>query len=66
MKTNRLNQAIIEAKRFLTRAETYCTELEMRDLENSPYKDGKQTASIKRASLDLTRALAELRKLSHD
>ena len=66
MKTDRLSQAITEAKRFLERAEPYCADLETCGLEDSRYEDGKQTASIKRASLDLTRALAELRKPSHD
>ena len=62
MKTDRLSQAITEAKRFLMRAEPYCTELEVRGLEDSRYEDGKTTASIKRASLDLTRTLADLRR----
>jgi hypothetical protein len=62
MKTIRLSQAITEARRFLERAEPYCTDLEIHGLEDSRYEDGKQTAAIRRASLDLTRALADLRR----
>lgn len=62
MKTDRLSQAITEAKRFLERAEPYRAELEARGLDFSRYQDQKQTAAIRRASLDLTRALADLRR----
>ena len=67
MKYQALLEAIVETERFLDRA---------RELENSetlkrnknpkigPYiiYEGKLTAATKRASMDLTRALAELRK----
>ena len=62
MRTDRLCQAITEAKRFLDRAEAYNIELQLRNLENSPYGDAKKTAAIRRASMDLTRALADLRR----
>lgn len=66
MRTDRLSQAITEARRFLRRAEPYCTELEARGLEDSRYEDAKKTAAIKRASMDLTRALADLRNPRDD
>lgn len=58
MKSDTLRAAIKEAGRFLERA---------KDLENSGHRGGYydqqvQTAAVWRASLDLTRALADLRR----
>ena len=56
---DRLEYAISEAERFLKLA---------KNMENSylatrgKYETGKLPAAVKRASMDLTRALAELRK----
>ena len=54
-----LHKAIDEAKRFLTKAEeTYNKMI----LDSSAQYGCKETAAVKRSSMDLTRALAELRK----
>jgi hypothetical protein len=72
VKVKRLREAVNEAERFLVaakRAETKYFEdwaIASRDLgltKQEHYSNsGKENASCKRASLDLTRALAELRK----
>lgn len=59
-----LKAAVTEAKRFLEKAakvetkkwETYAGQ------KRTGIKQGKESAAVKRASLDLTRALASMRK----
>jgi hypothetical protein len=62
MKRKTLETAINEARRFLTRAESYLTEVD--PLKKKPHLSGgtKKSASVLRASMDLTRALADLRQ----
>jgi len=63
--------AIVEAERFIARAKqllaTDVTEWEgsalvLRKWHGGSLSAGKQTAAVRRASMDLTRALAEMRK----
>ena len=54
-----LEDAIAEAQRFLQRAETL--QVLMRHGASYPHNDQAQGAAVKRASMDLTRALAKLR-----
>lgn len=64
MNRNKLQIAILEARRFIARAEALPTP--------EPYEEGgrifthdnfpREQGAIKRASMDLTRALADLRK----
>lgn len=60
MLTNdKLNDAILEAERFIKKAQAY----QMRLVDDSYAIFGcKEGGAAKRASMDLTRALAELRK----
>lgn len=59
MRTKDLNDCIVEAERFLERARHlkengYVTS-------GSRFSGSSETASVKRASMDLTKALAKLR-----
>ena len=56
---NTLEDAIVEAKRFLQRAEML-KELIVNGV-SYPHNDQAHGAAVKRASMDLTRALAKLR-----
>lgn len=58
MFTGPLSEAVREARRFLIRAE----ELETRGHRGGYYDQQVHTAAVRRASMDLTRALAKLRK----
>ena len=59
-KIHKYTKAISEAKRFIKRADEAKGELMKGNLS---YMTGcKETAAAKRASMDLTRVLAELRK----
>lgn len=61
MKTENLKEAIEEAKRFLKRAEDLNKKVSKKE---SAYIYGgypKESGSVKRASMDLTRSLAKLR-----
>ena len=51
MKPQTLDQAIIEAMRFVKAAKAY-----------RAYQDGVNSGAVKRASMDLTRKLADLRQ----
>lgn len=53
-----LDNAVVEAKRFLEKAKL------LKDTENvwGKYLGSKETGAVKRASMDLTRALADLRR----
>jgi hypothetical protein len=55
-----LTLAMQEAKRFLFKAEHAQTRIKEDDM--ALITGAKEIASVKRASLDLTRALAEMRK----
>ena len=61
MNRDKLLISIAEAKRFIIKAELAYDRL---TTDNMAYICGsKETASAKRASMDLTRSLAELRKI---
>jgi len=61
VRTDKLTTAITEARRFLDRA----SDLEMRGerwgTKAEMFQHSPKTAAVRRASLDLTRALAALR-----
>jgi hypothetical protein len=59
MKLSTLNEAIWVASRFNTAARRAQEKLTQ---DKSAVRGCKETAAVKRASMDLTRALAELRK----
>lgn len=54
-----VEKAIKEAKRFLEIAEAARKEL---DAVNTYFMGSKRSAAVKRASMDLTRSLADMRK----
>lgn len=60
MKLTTLESAMVEAKRFLQKAEA--AKHRMLQEKHYDYVVSKETAACKRASLDLSRALSELRK----
>jgi hypothetical protein len=63
MRATKLETAIIEAKRFLERAETLLNiELETEDHKGLRDASLKERSAVKRSSMDLTRALADMRK----
>lgn len=59
MKITKIDHAVSEAKRFLRKAAEAKKRLGIDEAYHYMYKE---TAAMKRASMDLTRALAELRK----
>jgi len=60
MKTNTLNHAIAEARRFIVAAQQ--TRPAMYDGKKYDWQEaGHHVAAVKRASMDLSRVLAELR-----
>lgn len=58
MKTNDLHDAIFEAERFLKAAKAVTPD----EIAKNGYGKSVQIAAAKRASMDLTRALARMRK----
>lgn len=68
MDSTRINAAIAEAKRFLERAEVYINNVETVRWSTGEHAGEYETVSpkysgaLRRASLDLTRSLADLRK----
>ena len=60
MTRNALENAIQEARRFLYKAGEVVFSPQMKAGEG--FLPSKETGAVKRASLDLTRALAEMRK----
>ena len=57
MNDKKLRSAVAEAKRFLSKA---IDALDM--IEAGEHHDGIRNGAVKRASLDLTRALADMRR----
>jgi hypothetical protein len=57
---NSVNHAIAEAKRFIQRAEAW--KKAENDRAQSYYNNPKESGAVRRASMDLTRALADMRK----
>ncbi len=67
MRLIEVRQAIVEAKRFLRTADLahqrFIKEAQESDIDaEHVYFTSKETAACKRASMDLTRALADLRR----
>jgi len=60
MNLKKLELAMYEAKRFLDKAKL--AKERMKGDESYYWMGSKETSAVKRASLDLTRSLAELRK----
>ena len=58
MKVDKIKEAIYEAERFITKAKL---ALEKTEGKNYLYAN-KENGACRRSSMDLTRALAELRK----
>ena len=59
MELLRIKQAILEAQRFLAKAEDV---LALNHHDRTYADSSKYTGSLRRASMDLTRALAEMRR----
>lgn len=57
MQPDKIKEAVLEAKRFLVKAELY-----HRAEKISEWSNPKEAGAMRRASLDLTRALADMRK----
>ena len=63
MEIETLKTAMQEAERFLKRAEILLkNSTENGEFKNYRFHSSKDSASVKRASLDLTRSLADLRQ----
>lgn len=63
MNKNTLITAVTEAHRFLARAEELQQKYdELQGSLQDPFLGSKESGAVRRASMDLTRALAELRK----
>lgn len=63
MKIETIKTAMVEAERFLKRAEVLLENtIESESMPGYFFYESKDSASLKRASLDLTRALADLRQ----
>lgn len=58
MNETSLKNAIVEAARF-----TKAACIAIAELKADQHYGGKETAAVKRASMDLTRALAEVRRV---
>jgi len=61
MKIEKLQIAIDESRRFIRKAEAARKRLK-EDNKYGGFSGSKETAAAKRASLDLTRALSDMRK----
>jgi hypothetical protein len=65
MRINKIKQAATEARRFLDRVDAALEDIQVSsDIYGSEYESyigNKGTAALRRSSLDLTRALSELR-----
>ena len=59
MNEAKVNEAVFEAKRFIKKAEELQRNYIPRD--GSTYSPSKESGSVKRSSMDLTRVLANLR-----
>jgi hypothetical protein len=64
MTVAKLNEAIREARRFIKRGEVCLKAIPQRDYVVVDILASKESGACRRASMDLTRVLAELRKWS--
>ncbi len=62
MKIGKVNKSILEAKRFLASANVLIALLNDHDYEAN-ICGSKESGAARRASMDLTRALADMRRL---
>lgn len=62
MNTKTLNEAIEEAKRFIEAARCYIAVDNERNKERYHYGCPRESGAVRRASMDLTRKLADLRQ----
>jgi hypothetical protein len=62
MNEHSLESARIEAVRFLNKVQLLEEAIKREINEKYPSSNGKESGAVRRASMDLTRALAELRK----
>jgi len=60
MQKDKIKEAMYEARQFLGKAEAHIKNLEAEDSRG--YRSQKTGGALRRASMDLTRALAEMRK----
>ena len=60
MKTEHIDAAVAEARRFIAKAEALKARREKNDLYD--FQGCRESGAVRRASLDLTRALADLRR----
>lgn len=60
MRQAKINAAVLEAKRFLAKHKEY--EASVKTLSGYQVTGSKESGALRRASMDLTRALAEMRK----
>lgn len=56
----KINAAVLEAKRFLAKHKEY--EASIKTLSGYQVVGTKESGALRRASMDLTRSLAEMRK----
>ena len=62
MKTKQIEIAVIEAKRFLESVKKLKENAVIPSYDKERYYSPKHTGATRRASMDLTRALADLRR----
>ena len=62
MTRDQINTAMAEARRFIKRADEAVKSMD----EYSEITGNKHTGACKRASMDLTRALADMRRNPHE
>ncbi len=65
MNNGKLNIAVVEAKRFIDKAKLYAKRYEKEEEEESlicSITGCKESGAVLRSSMDLSRALSELRK----
>lgn len=64
MKTDNIRAAVAEARRFIQKAEAYEAQVSayLRAGSKGYFYKPKEQGAVRRASMDLTRALAEMRK----
>ena len=62
MKISKVEKAITEARRFIDKAHPAVAKIKDMQSKGLYFAGSKETAACRRASLDLTRSLAELRK----
>ena len=62
MNQKAIDQAVTEAKRFLNRVALMEKVVKSQKTDDYSWLNPKETGAVRRASMDLTRALADLRQ----